>query len=60
MCVVCVRQTVETSSVCGVCKTDCGNKQCVWCVVCVKQTENQAVCVVCVRQTMETSSVCGV
>ena len=41
MCVVCVRQTVETSSVCGVCKTDCGNKQ----------------CVVCVRQTMETSSV---
>ena len=29
LCVVCVRQTVETSSVCGVCKTDCGNKQCV-------------------------------
>ena len=46
MCVWCVRQTVETSSVCGVCKTDYGNKQCV--------------CVVCVKQTVETSSVCGV
>ena len=44
MCVWCVRQTVETSSVCVVCKTDCGNKQCVWCV----------------RQIVETSSVCGV